>query len=265
MKFLSNVKSVLCAIILATACTCQAMERIAEQNIFAPSRLGKVSIYHDEDGFHVHSDTENALVKRHMMSSMLRNLDAKHLKGFLEQGGYISLEKCDDGEYSLTEHVRGLGGGPVGFAIGYGITKALIWSGIIGAGVGAVAATGGAALGVAGVVGTGAAATTGALAATGSAIAGSVGIAGGGAVAGAVGVGAAAGFTAGATAVTAVGTTIAAGAAAGATVTGAATVAAVASAPTAVATVAAAGGVIASIEAASLCVGAWVGALTGPF
>ncbi len=214
----------------------------------------------DENGFRLSDGKQAQIVKPHFVDPLLKRMSPEQLKTFVEQGNRIKAIRLSNGEHRLQAMVTGLGGGPVGFAIGYGMTKALCWSGLIGAGIGVAAATGGAALGIAGVTGGSVAAATGALAASGSAIAGSVGVAGAGAAAGAVGVGATAGFAVGATAATTVGTAIATGA----TLTGGAAVLG-AGAVEAAGTVAAVGGLVTSIEAASVCVGLWLGALTGPF
>ena len=229
-------------------------------------------VMRDENGFRVFDGQQEHMVKPYFVDSLLKRMNPEQVQRFIERGNRIRAIRLSDGEYRLQAMVPVKGGGPIGFAIGYGLTKALCWSGLIGAGIGAAVVTGGAAAAAVGAgagataVATGAAAIkVGALAASASAIAGTAGVAGAGAAAGAVAIGASAGFTAGAAAATAVGTTIAAGAAAGATATGAAVVAAATSAPAAVTAVAAAGGIVGAIESISL-MGAWIGGIiSGPF
>jgi len=227
-------------------------------------------VIRDENGFRVFDGQQEHMVKPYFVDSLLKRMNPEQVQRFVERGNRIRAIRLSDGEYRLQAMVPVKGGGPIGFVIGYGLTKALCWSGLIGAGIGAAVVTGGAAAAAVGAgataVATGAAAIkVGALAASASAIAGTAGVAGAGAAAGAVAIGASAGFTAGAAAATAVGTTIAAGAAAGATATGAAVVAAATSAPAAVTAVAAAGGIVGAIESISL-MGAWIGGIiSGPF
>ena len=51
MRFLNNIKSLLCITVLIPVLTSQAMQQVAESNVFAPNRLGRISIFHDEAGF----------------------------------------------------------------------------------------------------------------------------------------------------------------------------------------------------------------------
>ena len=158
-------------------------------------------ITRDQDGFSVF-DGQVHRVKNHDIEPILRNLQVNQLRVFLQEGGKIRAIKLDNGDYVLRAHVPGLAGGPVAAGIAYGITKALCWTGLVGAAVGVVAVTGGAAIGAAGAVATtatatgalaGAVATTaGATAAT--ATAATIG-AGAGVLAGGAAVGAAAGAT----------------------------------------------------------------------
>ena len=94
--------------------------RIEDSALMAPSRLGKVSVIHDENGFSVEKEGVRTAIQRAFMPPVLRKINDKQLAILLEKGdGYLKLNQMSDGEYSLDMHVRGKGGFLVTGAIVY--------------------------------------------------------------------------------------------------------------------------------------------------
>ena len=115
----------------------QAMEesygkitKIKASSLFAPNKVGKVDLFHDDEGYHVIQDDEIYPVNKHSVDPLLRSLKHKQLKKF-QKCGYIHVKKNQDNEFSLVSKVRGNGGGPVTGWILYGATKALLWGGVV--------------------------------------------------------------------------------------------------------------------------------------
>lgn len=123
--------------------------KIKDSSIFTSHDLGKVDLYHNDEGFHVLQDNELYTVKRYSMDPLLRNIKHKQLKKF-QKVGYINVKKIDNDEFALEANVRGLGGGPVFGSMVYWGVKALFYGGAVGAAGVAVGASGGEALVVAG-------------------------------------------------------------------------------------------------------------------
>lgn len=221
---------------------------IKQESFFAPSDLGSVELYHGKKGFHVKQDTEKYKIKKYFTDPLVRDITKKQLNAFLECG-YLSLNKMEDGQYSLKAKGRLQGGGPLLGTIAYWVTKTACYTVGFAAVSGAVITTGGTAVGLA----TGSAAalgggvlTTAAVATTSAAAIGTTA----GVVVGTAGVGAAIG-----------GTAAVVGGAVGATA-----VAGKAAVVTAAAVTSAGGvaGAIAGVESVSLAVGTFFGMLPTP-
>jgi hypothetical protein len=117
------------------------------------------------ENFVVAQDNKLSLIKNHDIDPLLKKFGSKNLDRFLKHG-YLELNQCTNGDYTLKANVRGVGGGPLTGSFLYWLTKTVCYGGAAAAIGGTVAATGGAA------------------AAVGTAVAGSAGAAvGGGAVA----------------------------------------------------------------------------------
>lgn len=151
------------------------------------------------ENFVVAQDNKLSLIKNHDIDPLLKKFGSKNLDRFLKHG-YLSLNQCDNGDYTLKANVRGIGGGPITGAFLYWLTKSVCYGTAAVAATGAVATTGlaavGAATAVAGVAGGVVAGGTIAVGTTvgGAAIATSAGVTGATLVAatstlGAVGVG----------------------------------------------------------------------------
>ncbi len=190
-----------------------------EVAVMKPSHLAALRLMHENGKFSVEREGKSEVIPSHDVSKNIRAISSEKLAKFVEKAGYLSIHQSDNGEFSVQEHVRGPGGGPVLAWTFYCATKI----GIYGALAGAVAGT------------------TVAVVATGGAAAPAVG-AGAGALGSAVGGLAGAGTAA----------TLGTGAVAGAVATSATATAAVAETAMAVGAAGGAGGAIAAVEALAL-------------
>ena len=124
----------------------QAMEQsygkitqIKASSLFAPNEIGKVDLFHDDEGYHVVQDDEVYTVNKHSVDPLLRSLKHKQLKKF-QKCGYIHVKKNQDNEFSLVSKIRGNGGGPYFGWILYTLTKSFCYgaaTAAVGAGVAA--------------------------------------------------------------------------------------------------------------------------------
>src|SRR3990172_4349696 len=76
------------------------MLKIKDSSIHAPQRLGKISLFHDEDGFHVLQNNKPHKVKNYWVDPILRTATNKRLESF-QNSGYIMVNQMDNGEFSL--------------------------------------------------------------------------------------------------------------------------------------------------------------------
>jgi hypothetical protein len=116
--------------------------KIKDSSLFATHEVGKVDLFHSDEGFHVRQNDEVYPVSKHSVDPLLRTLKHKQLKKF-QKFGYIQVKKNEDNEFSLVSKVRGNGGGPATGAALYWITKSLCWGTAIAATGTVVVATGG--------------------------------------------------------------------------------------------------------------------------
>ena len=115
---------------------------INRKAVFAPERLGSVELYHGKKGFSIHQDGKKHVIKKYFTDPLMRNITREQLGAFL-QGGYLSINRMNDGEFSLQARGRLNGGGPAFGAFMYWVTKSLCY-GTAAAAVGTtVVATGG--------------------------------------------------------------------------------------------------------------------------
>lgn len=99
------------------------LTKIKPSSIFSTNEVGKVDLFHDNEGYHVVQDDEVYSVNKHSIDPLLRSLKHKQLKKF-QKCGYIQVKKNQDHEFSLVSKVRGNGGGPVTGVAAYWTTKA---------------------------------------------------------------------------------------------------------------------------------------------
>lgn len=128
--------------------SCGKITKIKASSIFAPTEVGKIDLFHNDEGYHVVQDDEIYSVNKHSIDPLLKSLKHKQLKKF-QKCGYIHVKKNQDNEFSLVSRVRGNGGGPYTAYILYGATKALCYGGLFAAAGAAIGATGGGAVAVA--------------------------------------------------------------------------------------------------------------------
>ena len=228
---------------------------INRKAVFAPERLGSVELCHDKKGFSVLQDNKKHAIAKYFIDPLLRDITREQLGAFL-QGGYLSINQMNNGEFSLKANGRIKGGGPALGAFMYWVTKSVCYGTAVAA-VGTIA------------VGTGG--TVVALTTSGAAVAGTGAVMGAAAATTTATVtGAAVGTTVGAAATATIASASAAAVTGGAStvataiaVTGGASQAAVATAGV----VSSAGGIaatIAGVEAVSVAVGTFFGMLPTP-
>ena len=96
------------------------------KQIFVPSKLGSVELYHSKKGFFVRKDDQKHVIKKYFTDPIVRDITKKQLNAFLE-AGYLSLNQMEDGKFSLKAKGRVNGGGPILGAAAYWITKSLCY------------------------------------------------------------------------------------------------------------------------------------------
>ncbi len=221
----------------------ESLLNIDRSSLMVPERLGKLSLVHDEEGFHIVKGDEVHPIKKYWVDKKIRNMKREQLSAFLA-GGYLAVSQFNDGDYKIEAKTRGLGGGPVLGWILYTVTKGTCYGTAAAAIGGAVVATGGALAGAGSVLA--ASASAGTIAAAGTTTAASLAV-----------TGAATGTIAGAAALTG-GTAIGVAAATSATIGATAGAASTAGLVTAGA-VSAGGGIAGAVAAVeSVSVGAWL-------
>lgn len=110
-------------LLLLVATSCHAMEtlqltKIPPSSVRSPESWGEVNLYHFNNGFVVEVSGKKTLVERFSMDLMLQNVcHSKEMMNKSIEGSYIRVNRAGNGEFYLTHHVRGLGGGP-GLAVG---------------------------------------------------------------------------------------------------------------------------------------------------
>lgn len=114
------IVTMLCAVLFAHLS--KAEFEIPESSVFVPHNVGKVSVSHNENGFHVRQNNECHKVKNYDVDPVLRNIPSEKLDAFLKHG-YLHLKKMNNNDYSLEAKVRGNGGGPITGTILYWTTK----------------------------------------------------------------------------------------------------------------------------------------------
>jgi hypothetical protein len=97
--------------------------KLAENKIYAPARLGTVSVEHTPYGFTVN----NKPVQPQHMDKELRTITAEKLTTAL-RNGYIQVDQSCNGEYKLEMQGRLQGGGFGGAAIGFWIGKVGVYA-----------------------------------------------------------------------------------------------------------------------------------------
>ena len=83
---------------------------INRKAVFAPERLGSVELCHDKKGFSVLQDNKKHAIAKYFIDPLLRDITREQLGAFL-QGGYLSINQMNNGEFSLKANGRIKGGG----------------------------------------------------------------------------------------------------------------------------------------------------------
>ncbi len=106
-----------------------ALEEIERASVFAPSRLAKIALFHNEEGFHTLKNGATPQVKNHFLDQSLQDIskDDSKLKEFLKNGYIVVNQAENSDEYLLETRDRLKGGGAfgawLGSTLGYGLVS----------------------------------------------------------------------------------------------------------------------------------------------
>ena len=100
--------------------------QIGNESLMISHNLGKIKLYRDTHGFTLKQNKELHSIANHDVDPLLRKANPDQLKEFLK-AGYIKVKQANNGEFSLSSHTRGLGGGPIFAWWGYWATKGFIY------------------------------------------------------------------------------------------------------------------------------------------
>ncbi|HEY5267611.1 MAG TPA: hypothetical protein VII94_00565, partial [Candidatus Saccharimonadales bacterium] len=95
-------------------------------SVHVPNRLGELDLYHSKEGFYVRKDDKKYTIKKYFTDPIIRNISKTELKSFLT-AGYLSINRMNDGEFSLKAKGRIHGSGALGASIGAFIGKAVVY------------------------------------------------------------------------------------------------------------------------------------------
>ncbi len=101
-----------------------SMNSLQSIEILGHDTIADATVCYNQGRFFVNHEGNLSLVKGYDTDPLLRKMDNKQLKSFLDKG-YITVKKLSDDTYKLTAHGRIKGGGPVSGWIGYWGTKAI--------------------------------------------------------------------------------------------------------------------------------------------
>lgn len=103
----------------------EKMLKLRAESVFIPDQFGELELYHDGENFHVDKGNELKEIKKQNLDSVLRTMNQEALKSFLT-AGYVSVNQCSDGEFSLEANDRLPGGGIIGANAGFWTGKFLV-------------------------------------------------------------------------------------------------------------------------------------------
>ena len=88
---------------------------ISPRGVYVPSRLGSISLHHNEHGFTIDNGELSTLVPSYRMNKELRSINAQDLAKLLKsEQAYLSVKDLDsNGNYGLDLNHRLNGGGPI--------------------------------------------------------------------------------------------------------------------------------------------------------
>ena len=103
----------------------QTFELIESQNIpvlIAAENITESLILYDKNAFHVIQNDTLHKVQECFVDPLLKDVSSVQLVKFLENG-CISVNKTEDGSFTLSAGIRGCGGGATGAVVGFWIGK----------------------------------------------------------------------------------------------------------------------------------------------
>ncbi len=99
--------------------------KIDDQSLLAPSRLGKIELYHMNKEFLIKQNEHLVPVKNHRLDKELYGISSDVLKAYLMRGAYLQIKQSQEGKYGIKIQGRLKGGGPI-------LGKAAYWFRYIG-------------------------------------------------------------------------------------------------------------------------------------
>ena len=106
-------------------------KKIHATSLMAPSHLGKIDLYKDQEGFTVvQNENEVTRIKSHDMDPMLRTITLAKLAK-LQEGGYLKVNRMNNGDYSLVAHASGNGGFILTGVIVYQSCRVIGYTGLV--------------------------------------------------------------------------------------------------------------------------------------
>lgn len=132
-KFIKLLHMSVCASMLLYCIPSNAEDfEVDDRSLFVPTRLGKISVIHNEEGFYIQKNNIRHEVKNYWLDPSLRDASSERLGAFLKHG-YLSVNQLDDEEFTIKAQARGLGGGPVlGILAGLGTCVGVVGCALVG-------------------------------------------------------------------------------------------------------------------------------------
>jgi hypothetical protein len=140
------MKLIILSILFCLPLASMEIFKILPNSYYAPERLGAVELYQTPAGFAVVENGQLHKLKCHEVDSLLIKVQQKKCLGKFLQAGYISVDKMEDGNFTLKAKVRGDGGFLLTGVIVHQACRVVGYSGLVLGGIGAVTvglATGG--------------------------------------------------------------------------------------------------------------------------
>lgn len=99
-------------------------------NVITSSEIGNITVYHKAQKFYVEKNDHHHEVKQYDVDKKIRAFTPEQLMQF-KKIGYFHLKQMNNGDYSLSAHARGLGGGPVSAVVAAWTTRVIGLGGFI--------------------------------------------------------------------------------------------------------------------------------------
>lgn len=106
-----------------------AKQPIQKSSFYASPQLGKVKVYHNDNGFYVNHDDKMHYVQRVFTDLIVRKVTTLEMKDFQRAAkGYLHIKQMANGQFEIKVEDRLRGGGPILGVTMYWITKVLCYA-----------------------------------------------------------------------------------------------------------------------------------------